>query len=316
MLQALNDIDPNRAASVLSLAARRFLPQPGEDPAAISADQDAAERVIAELSARGTVRRRQAQAGVDPAAIQEEISREISAFFLSGIDQQAVRARVGNKGALSPSLYEVSFSQKFENGRNFWGLSKNNVVNAIVRCDQVQHFTCKIEGPNAPTHVSLFSQIAPVKRDYYTTLVRCQRVGAVLIVDEAYRVYHSDVDLVGTASAFDLLVRFIEKFGVEAEVSVVNEEGTNIQPPIHKLLYHEEIFDVDAGESVIFRNPAGSRWKFGPFASDGPMELTLAFYINIEAYAAQLARHGVRVEIPQQPLEAFTVRSSQLAAIR
>ncbi len=142
MLQALEKLDRSRTASVLSLAARKFLPRPGDDHTPNQADEAAAADLIKELSTKAVSRRPQAE--VDTVAVQEALSREISSHLLSGVDSAEVRARVGDKGALSPSLYKVSFSLKFENGVKFWGLSKNYVLNAIANCDQVQrHFSLK-----------------------------------------------------------------------------------------------------------------------------------------------------------------------------
>jgi hypothetical protein len=130
MLEALEKLDRFRAARVLSLAAQRLLPRPGDDHTPDQADQAAAAELIKELSKKAV-----SQAEVDTVAIQEALSREISSYLFTGVDSAEVRARVGDKGALSPLLYKVSFSPKFENGVAFWGLSKNYVLNAIRNCD-------------------------------------------------------------------------------------------------------------------------------------------------------------------------------------
>jgi hypothetical protein len=207
MLRALEKLDPSRTASVLSLAARKFLPQPSDSHIFNynQADQAVAEDVIRELATRAASARKP-QAEVDIVSLQEALSREISSYLLSGTDSAEVRARIGDKGALSPSLYKASFSLKFKNSEALWGLSRNYVLNAISRCDEVQHFTSRLEAPNAPAHSSLFMQTPPLKRhDPYTILVKCQRSGDMLTVDEAYRVYHDEVDFSRCHLAFGRL---------------------------------------------------------------------------------------------------------------
>jgi hypothetical protein len=303
MLQALEKLDRSRAASVLSLAARNFLPRPSDDHTPKQGDQDAAADLIKELSTKA----RRSRAEVDEVTVQEALSREISSYLLAGVDSAEVRARVGDKGALSPSLYKVTFSPKFLNGRATWGLSNNYVLKAIANCDQVQHFISRIEAPNSPAHASLFTQISPVKHDRYTTLVKCQRVGDMLIVDEAYRIYHDEVNLVGTTLPLDILRRFIDKFGEEIEVRILNADGTNAQPPERGKFFHEVIYNIPSGGFLIGIFPLAGTLRV-PSSAGGPCELALYFALNYAKYVDQLTRHGVKAKLPQEPMAAFTFR--------
>jgi hypothetical protein len=307
MLQTLEKLDRSRAASILSLAAREFLPRPADEKNPNPADRDAAAALIRELSTQ--VLSRRPQAAVDPVALQEALSREISSYLLGEADSATVRARVGDKGALSPSLYRVSFSPKFDNYTKFWGLSKNYVLRAIAHCDQVQHFVSKMEGPSSPSHSSLFTQNPPVKQYPYTIIVRCQRLGDALIVDEAFRVYHDEIDMIGAASPLDILTRFIEKFGEDVEVVILNADGTHARPPERAKLFHQVIYNIPRGGFIINSFPNGQVMRLGPSPIDGPSELALCFAIGYQKYADQLMRHGVKVETPQKHVGAFTVRS-------
>jgi hypothetical protein len=304
MVQALEKLDRSRTASVLSLAARKFLPRPGDDHTPNQADEAAAADLIKELSTKAVSRR--FQADVDTVAVQEALSREISSYLLSGVDSAEVRARVGDKGALSPSLYKVSFSPKFEKGIKFWGLSRNHVQNAIANCDQFQHFISTIEAPNAPAHGSLFTQIPPVKHDRYTILVKCQRAGDMLVVDEAYRVYHDEVDLLGATLPLDTLKRFIEKFGDEVEVKILNADETIVQPPERGKLFHEVVYNLPRGGFIVTVFP-GEVLRVGS-AQDAPFEVSLCFAVNNQRYVDQLMRHGIKAEIPQHSSSSFIVR--------
>jgi hypothetical protein len=308
MLEALEKLDRFHAARVLSLAAQRLLPRPGDDHTPDQADQAAAAELIKELSKKAVSRRPQAE--VDTVAIQEALSREISSYLFSGVDSAEVRARVGDKGALSPLLYKVSFSPKFENGVAFWGLSKNYVLKAISNCDQVQHFTSMIEVPNAPPHSSLFTQIPLVKRDQYTILVRCHRLGDQLLVEDAYRIYHDELDLVGTKSPLDILKRFIDKFGDEVEVQILNPDGTEAQPAERSKLFHEVIYNVPRGGFVVNIFP-NQTVRIGPTPDpvDWPCELALCYAVNYQRYVDQLMRHGVKAEIPKGPLSGHMLRN-------
>jgi hypothetical protein len=305
MLEALEKLDRSRAASVLSLAAREFLPRPGDDHIPNLADQNAAAEVIKELSAKA----RRPQTEVDTVAIQEALSREISSYLLSGVDSAEVRARVGDKGALSPSLYKVSFSPRFDSGATFWGLSKNYVINAIKNCDHVQHFVSSIEAESAPAHASLFTQIPPVKRDLYTILVKCQRVGDELLVDEAYRVYHDEVDLRGTTLPLDILKRFIVKFGEEIEIKILNSDGTNAQPPERGRFFHEVVYNVPRGGVIISIFPSGEALRVGS-PEDATFEVALCFAVGHQKYIRQLMRHGIKAEVPRGLSSTYIVRKA------
>src|SRR3954452_4070645 len=126
MLQAIEKLARSRAASVLSLGARNMLPQPGYDHMpSDQADQAAALALIGELKTKVVARTPRGGEMGDVIALQEALSREISSFLLSGADSAEVRARVGDKGALSPSSYRVTFSPKFKDGQAVWGLPTN-----------------------------------------------------------------------------------------------------------------------------------------------------------------------------------------------
>jgi hypothetical protein len=304
MLHALEKIDRSRAATVLSLAARKFLPRPGDDRSLNQADESAAADLIKEISTKAVSRT--PQSTVDKAAVQEELSREISSYLLSGVDPAEVRTRVGDKGALSPSLYKVSFSPKFEDAVRFWGVSKAHVLNAIAHCDEVQHFGSRLADPKGPRHSSLFSQIPPVKGDRYTILVGAQRKGDTLIVDDAYRVYHNEVDLIGATSPLDILRRFLEKFGEETEAVIFNEDGT-IAQSAQKRLFHDVVYYLKKGQVLWHHFPSGNKVRFDSNEDDTPFEMALCYSVSAPKYVDQLRRHGVKAEVLSEHQHATRV---------
>ena len=304
MLQSLKKLDRSRAASVLSLAARKFLPRPTDDHSSNQDDQDAAANLIEELSAKASSRRPQAE--VDTIAVQEALSREISSYLLSEVDSSEVRARVGDKGALSPSLYKVTFSPRFTTLQALWGVSKNHVLDAIANCDNFQHFVYRMAAPNAPPHGSLFTKIPLVKRDNYTILVKCQRMGDILVVDDAYRVYHDDVYLIGAIYPIDILKRFLDTFGMDTEIMILNADGTNAQPPERAKLFHDAVYDVPNGGMFVHKF-SGETVRIGPVVEARQLEVALSYDVSSPKYADQLMRHGVKVQIPTQRAPAFRV---------
>jgi hypothetical protein len=300
MLHALEKIDRSRAATVLSLAARKFLPRPSDDRSLNQADESAAADLIKEISAKavsGTPR-----SEVDTVAVQEVLSREISSYLFSGVDPAEVRSRVGDKGALSPSLYRVSFSPKFEDGMRVWGVSKTHVLNAIAHCDEVQHFGSRLDAPEGPRHSSLFSQIPPVKGDCYTILVGAQRTGDILIVDDAYRVYHNEVELIGATSPLDILKRFLEKFGEQMEVVIFNADGTMAHSSEQRL-FHDVVYHLKQGQVLWHRWPSGTKTRVDGNGDDTPFEMSLCYSVSGRKYVDQLRRHGVKAEVPSAHLE-------------
>jgi hypothetical protein len=291
MLRALERLDTSRTANVLSIVARKILPQPDDSHDPNQADQEAANDVIKELSAKVASSRK--TKGDDTLAIQEELSREISSYLLRGGDVTEIRARVGNKGALSPSIYRISFSPRFDQIKEFWGISKTHVISAISKCDQFQHFISRIEKPDAPAHSSLFVKTIQSTGDPYTIIVKCQRAGDMLIIDEAYRVYHDEVNLLGAATPLDVLKRFVQVVGREVEIMILNSDETLAQPPDKGKFFHDVVYNVARG-GVIVQKFMRDTVRFSP-TEDGPVGVDLSFEVDSQKYASQLLRHGIKV---------------------
>jgi hypothetical protein len=167
-----------------------------------------------------------------------------------------------------------------------------------------------VEAPNAPPHSSLFTQFPYVRRDQYTILVHCHRVGDQLVVVDAYRIYHDDVYLIGTRSPLEIFQRFIDKFRDEVEVKILNADGTEAQPADRSKLFHEVTYDVPRGGSLVSIFP-NETMRIGPIPdpADWPCELALVYSVNYQRYVDQLMRHGIRAEIPKGLLSGHMVRN-------
>jgi hypothetical protein len=133
-----------------------------------------------------------------------------------------------------------------------------------------------------------------------------------LIVDDAYRIYHDEVDLIGAKLPLDILKRFLEKFGDETEVQILNSQEKNIQPPEKGKLFHEVVYNVPRGGFLVNIFPSETL-RFGPWPEDGPMELALCYAVSYRRYVDQLMRHGVKAEIPKGLLSGHHVRHVKIS---
>lgn len=297
MLAVLKDLEPERARQVLAAAADRILPKPLPElsGAARSATQELAQQVIDELSENF----RTASADQRRVQLYESLSKELSNAILGGIDQSALRSSIGEKGLLSAAHYQITFSPKFNARMQLWSVRRNHAENAIRSAEMVQHLEATTPDSTHTPLVSLFVQTPQVQWPQYSIFVKCERHGSSLMVDDAVRIYHDEIDLVGATTPTDVLGRFLSKFGVDIEIS-----GRV------KRLFVSEVFETMPGESVVVRMADGSKvdWR-----NDGPkkdnFEIIIGYTISDAAYVEQLRRHGVKVQAPQGSALGVSTRS-------
>jgi hypothetical protein len=306
MLGALRELDQSTTATALLVAAEELLPNPSDRIARHSTERQLAHTIIKEIE--GKAKR------PDPIAVQEALAREISGHVLSRVDVAGLKARIGEKGFLSPLSYRVLFTPRFENGARLWGISKSHVTQAITRCDRAQHFAEKMEKPDAAPRNSLFTFTPPVQTDdTYTIIVYCRRTGDVLLTEEAYRIYHHEVDLVSSPTPLEILVRFLKKFGLDTDLRIFNSDGTTFLEE-RKRLFHDVIYNIPEGGHLTHYYADGQVRIDRPIVSNGDVEISLAFTVDARAYQAQLARHGVKVQLPKRPMHSVAVHTVPIAA--
>jgi len=305
MLPVLADFPKDRATEVLATAARTLLPNPGIAPMAALTDVDyeIVERVLAEARAR-------LKLGKDGSAksisrLAEFLAYELSNTLIPNDESEEIRARIGSKGFLPTSLYRMEFTPKFDAGVDFYQVSRNHIRNAVLHADMTEHLMSEIVAGDDTPFGSLFFFTPPIKKGpAYSILIKADRIGARLLIDEAYRVYHDEIRLVDAGSPLEILRRFLDKFGLDIELN-----GERSRLIIRKVIY------ATAGQVITLVHGDGSRIAH-KCENDGPVEVVLAYSVSDGLYAEQLMRHGVEAKIPQASRSSTLFRAVPGSLIR
>ena len=205
MLQSLKDREPATARKALVDASGQVLrEQLSTDGSAAAIISEALEKTKNASSAQKRF-----------ADIASILSRAISDVILPDEQREIVRKRLGQKGKLPISLYHVGMSPKFLANVNYSCVRENHARNAITRGEGVQHFVSVIEGKQGEPFRSLFTQNCQ-----FTVLVNAMRNGDLLIVEDAYRVYHDEVDLNGAETPLEVMKAFLSVFGEDCTLEL------------------------------------------------------------------------------------------------
>jgi hypothetical protein len=298
MLAALTDVEPQTARRALSAAARWLLPNPELERPETEQNNlnEIAKNIVKEISQQV----RAPSEGERQSRVYEALSKEITRTLLAGTDAAAIRARVGQKGHLPVSLYQILFSPKFESRIGTWGLKKVYVENAIRHADMIQHLFPTVQDVAHTAVTSLFVQTPETQGPKYSVLVVCDRNGSTLIVDSAWRVYHDEVELIGAVSPLDVLTRFAQKFGNEMEIA--GEKSKLIVAKVMRV----------ARNQIVTQSIAdGDKIEFVPNTEkdEADFEIVLSYSIKDGPYFDQLRRHNVIAEMPNT--KAFALSSRQ-----
>ena len=201
MTQTLKQFTADQRALLLARIAQRYLPNPGIDPQPEISPDDAAlqERVLEEIKAH--LRIASEEEPDAQKALINYLSEGMSRAVLENADLKAIEYRLGQRGTLPISSYKVKFDDDLKKS----GVTTKRVQDAIYKADQIQHL--HYSEPEQPDkNLSLFlKHHLSSDQDSYTLLVLGRRQGSVIHVFEAWRVYHSEVDLSSARTPLDFL---------------------------------------------------------------------------------------------------------------
>jgi hypothetical protein len=289
MLSALENLDRRRARAALLHATARVIPARFREGAAYEPPSDEvaviAERVFEE-AAKSVESKRPRDEEERRGLIRDVLSKALTEMALTGVDLAETRARMGRQGNLPVSLFRIGYSDFFETNAKVWGFRKAHVEGAIRQYDNAQHLLPRYAPLEEAMLASLFVKTPTTQGQSYTVLIDAARYGERLIVDAAFRVYHDDIDLVGTSSPLDILERFLKKYGFELEI-----EG-HVGNPITGLLV-----DTTGRNGFQMKVPELNQSYFQP-AIHNNTEVLLQYAFNFTAYSAMLTRHRVPHEDP------------------
>jgi hypothetical protein len=305
-LTALKDKDPKDVARLLSVVAGSLLPNPAVSDVVneTGTDPEFVKIVLSEIRARLRVREGDRSIKTQ-SQIYAFLSQEISKATLSDEAASNVKTRLGNRGELHPSQYEVRFPGNTLEQLETIGERKNNIIEAITRPDKVVHFKPKYLSEDRDPRITISSKFIAPRRvdDEFILLVFCIRSGYVQHVRSALRVYRTDVNLNNTENLLDVITEFTNSFGVTSRIG----------HKVFKLMLNETItFD----QSLSRFNPIGRYVKvvdlpkghtFGSVFAGGETNITspsggtvaevvLSFAFDLTKYMTALRRHHVDIK--------------------
>jgi hypothetical protein len=221
MIDALRGFDAKTAAGILARAALALesAGNPAAHPMLPNEDNLRAEIM---QEARSQVGIGPADDGADAIERLCDYLDDQSDRLLGPDDTEAALRRLAERGNLPSDLYEVDFAiapiVRYL-GKRF-DLERRLVVTTIRSPLREQHYG-RSKSIKEPSLISLFAHRFKTKWPFkdFTMLVAAAREGLRLDVQQAWRLYESEVDTRNAHDLVDLLRRFAAKYGSEIEVS-------------------------------------------------------------------------------------------------
>jgi hypothetical protein len=228
------------------------------------------------------------------------LAQQIGNAALAGVDIKEVKSRLGDKGELAPPLYKIEYTDSFKDTSKRRGVEEREIELTLQSPDSVEHLRPELLGIVAKRATSLYlkqfnNRSHPFNN--YSLLVFCTRVGYVQEVADAWRIYHSDVDLSKAKTPLDVLKALVRKYGFEIQVG--ERKGA--------FFWHERVPISPDTQTDFIKIPNEPNVDFAVTFSPGPvvdntLEVTYAFAINYRAYDADLVNHGIKIQpIKQRP---------------
>jgi hypothetical protein len=287
MLQTLKSYSPQEAAVILASVTRHLVPEELTEPTThLSAiDDKIHRRVLGEvyqklgLSHEDKTQKSQAR-------VINYIGKELSRAALAESDLREIENRVGQQGNLRPAAYKVILTSKEEKAFKKYGISRAQIKTSVNNADDFQHLLPGLFDP-VSNDVSLFVKSYSQENDPFTILVQALRDGTKLTVQHAFKIYHSDLDFDKRQEPLDLLLAFVDKYGLR--ITVGDETGNFVmykRVPHHGLPISTNFFNFHADNE-----PTAFRSGFHIKVTENTIEIAIGYVINETKYLTDLKKH-------------------------
>jgi len=230
------------------------------------------------------------------------LNQQMRASVLKAGELPKVRGRLGNKGILVPSQYQLVFQQNFVDLNETLGVTRDEVRSAVAEPSFVDHLSSGDWQIDDAKRTSVFVKHVAAQ-DPYTLIVIALRDNAVLKIDGAWRCFHSDVDFSEHVDAVGYLRAFVEKFGYEVKVG----------PKVGRFILYETIvvspYDRAGTDVLTVLGPSPFDFRFSFRGTPFAVNVAFAFAIDLTLYVQSLRDHGVSIKRkiePKDPNAAVT----------
>jgi hypothetical protein len=204
------------------------------------------------------------------------------------VNKSEVLARMGSAGELPLAVYEIIQTKDFRNYCDAFGVSRNNIEEAIKRPDDYQHLLT--EGiPADARDMSLFMKgvfSREVKKRHWL-LVQCHRLGSKQTATTAWRLYPDEVDLKEAREPLDALRAFVNQFGIP--IVVGDKHGLFVEP---------QTFPAGVPVKVDWTGAPKEHFlsSIQITTPEGLFRIGVTYCIDLGKYRTALKAHGVRVK--------------------
>lgn len=311
-LTALKDKDPKEVAKLLSAVAGTLLPTPTASNviSQMGNDPEFVEAILSEIRARLRVRKGD-QSVKTQSQIYAFLSQEISEATLTREAINKVESRLGDRGDLHPSRYEIRFTGGALERIEATGNRRGNVIEAVTHPDQVVHLKAKYLSEEYDPRLTFSIKSVTTKRaeDRFILFVYSHRVGKFLYVAGAFRIYLSDVQVDDPSDPIDVVRSFANSFGANFQLgdkvskfmlheTVALKHEPNKDDALRKDM---KVLDALTGHhygSVIISGKSVIRGG----SNEVVIEVILGLMLDIDKYLAYLRRHHVNITPDEESL--------------
>lgn len=295
MLESLSGLGKAERQSVLSSVALSLLPSPTPEPQ-YQIDDEVRHRVLAESREHLSL----APDDDTPDArsqVVDFLGNQISESVLRGVDFNRIKSRLGDKGNLLPSEYEIKITPEFRGFMDMFRLDEAEVTEAVSHPDEIQHFFYDDIAQNSSIGASLCAKSFGGGQDRYTLIVGLERVGQTMIPNFAWRVFLSEVDIRSARSPLEVVKAFADRYGLRFKIGdlppakfyenqvIAPKPGTRISRsnPLVNLVRRVEFAKAHVECGLIHRSPLG------------PIFIRFSMTINLDRYSSDLEKHGIKI---------------------
>ena len=276
MLATLKQLPSDEAQHLLAGVTRNFLPDPGVGQVFLGegADSSRQEQLLAEIR-----RHLHLDAHDDSPAtktkILEYLTREMSNLILAKADISSIKARLGQRGDLKPSLYRITFPDFFGDIEKR-GIRRSHIEEALRQPNAVEHFlTEKRAGANFDAISLHLRHYVDKAEQRFTLLIQTIRKGDTLLVNAAWRIYHADVDLSQAYSPLAVLQAFVDVYGFECRVGDSHPAKFFLYEVVPLGTYSQTKFMRVEPKMPLSQSSGEAHWC-ARFNSSGMIEVALA----------------------------------------
>jgi hypothetical protein len=297
-IRSLEPLSAREVQSALAAATSALLPDPGvATESRAQPSQDVIARILEE--SRNALGIEMGDESIESRTqLLEFLSDELIKSVLANANEKEIKNRLGASGDLRDDLFTVSLTKDRADNFAKLGIHAPQITDAVRYPDRVQHLQPEEVRTPGLDPISIVLQLPkPLSRnDPYSLLVLTTRKGGNQVVDDAFRIYHSEIAITETTSPLAALRAFLDRYGLW--VVVGNHSPTKLS------VYEVVPFDPRVGVTPVrlVEEPTLDRAfylvaRIRQSQHLHVIEVAMAYAVDLRRYTKDLNKHGVRTTL-------------------